>query len=274
MAERSSFQKYLKEDNLEGTVWVGKIVDNKDPQFSGRCKIRVYGKFDGTVNMDDPTSSYLIPDEDLPWANPANSAIFAGKSGGAGSLSVPKIGTVVKVQFNGNIYTPEYIAIQDINSGLINEIKSSYDNANVLYYDEDENVKILYTQQGGLNIFAKDSHIAINPDSSITIEYKGTESIIELVGSTINITANSTVNVTSNSRVNITSSESILNGSDITKLGPAPTYSAVLAEPLWIFMKMMASAIDAKTPSTPGVLSSQASSFEQLSTSKNVKLTS
>jgi hypothetical protein len=63
-----------------------------------------------------------------------------------------------------------------------------------------------------------------------------------------------------------------MNGTSVTKLGPAPTYSAVLAEPLWQFLQMLAGAVDAKLPSTPGAMVGAASSFQQLSTSKNVKL--
>lgn len=276
MAERSSFQDYLNEDSLDSTIWVGEVVDNNDPDFTGKCRVRVYGKFDGTVDMDNPKSQYSIPDLDIPWAYPAGSTIFGGgKDKGAGSLSVPKLGTKVKLVFSGgNIYSPEYVAIQDLNTAVSNEIKDSYQNAHVLFFDEDERVKIVYTPAKGLELFHKDSHIVINPDSSITIEHAETKSIIELVGPNINITANSTVNITANSKVQSEASECVMNGTSVTKLGPSPTYSGVLAEPLWTFLKMMASAIDAKLPSTPGVLSSQASSFEKLSTSNNVKLSS
>jgi hypothetical protein len=272
----TDFIKTLTQDSLNGTEWVGEVVDNKDPEFSGRCRVRVYGKFDGTNKIDDPDSGYLIPDDQIPWAYPGNSTVYGGgESKGAGSLSVPKIGTKVKIKFNsGNLYAPEYFSVQDLNQSLIDEIKDSYENATVLYIDEDEKTKILYTQSKGLEFFHKDSHIVINPDSSITIEHKGTSSIIELVGSNINITSNSSVNITANSKVQSQASECVLNGQSVTKLGPAPGYSAVLAEPLWTFLKMMASAIDAKLPSSPGVLSSQAASFEQLSTSKNVKVSS
>jgi hypothetical protein len=272
----TDFIKTLTQDSLNGTEWVGEVVDNKDPEFSGRCRVRVYGKFDGTNKIDDPDSGYLIPDDQIPWAYPGNSNVYGGgESKGAGSLSIPKIGTKVKIKFNsGNLYAPEYFSVQDLNQSLIDEIKDSYENATVLYIDEDEKTKILYTQSKGLEFFHKDSHIVINPDSSITIEHKGTSSIIELVGSNINITSNSSVNITANSKVQSQASECVLNGQSVTKLGPAPGYSAVLAEPLWTFLKMMASAIDAKLPSSPGVLSSQAASFEQLSTSKNVKVSS
>lgn len=276
MARKSSFSTYLNEDNLDGTVWIGEVVDNNDPTYAGRCRVRVFGKFDGRKDLDKTDSEFSIPDADLPWAYPAGSTIFGGgEKKGAGSLSVPKIGSKVKIIFSGgNVYEPEYVAVQDLNEAVITEVKESYQNAHVLFYDEDEKTKIVYTTAKGLEMFHKDSHIVINPDSSITIEHKDTESIIELTGSTINITANSTINITANSKINAEASESIFNGTSATKLGPAPSYSGVLAEPLWTFLKMLASAVDAKTPSTPGVMSTQAASFEQLSTSKNVRLSS
>ena len=276
MPGRESFYAYVSHDDLIGTDWIGEVVDNNDPEFSGRCRVRVYGKFDGTLNIDDPNSGFSIPDSDLPWAYPAASNIFAGgESKGAGSLSVPKVGSKVKIRFSGgNIYSPEYCAVQDLNQGVIDEVSSSYQNSHVLFFDQDENVKVVYTPARGLEIFHKDSRIVINPDSSITIEHRDSQSIVELVGSNINVTANSTVNITANSKVQAEANECVLNGSSVTKLGPTPVYSGVLAEPLWTFLKIMASAIDAKLPSTPGVLTTQAASFEQLSTSKNVKMSS
>lgn len=271
---QSEFESYLFKDDLTSGDWIGEVVDNNDPEFSGRCRVRIYGKFDGSSDPDVDT--FDIPDDQLPWSYSAGSTIFGGgEDNGAGSLSVPKVGAKVKVRFSGgNIYSPEYFAVQDVNSKVIEELKESYQNAHVLFYDEDEKAKIVYTPAKGLEIFHKDSHIVINPDSSITIEHQDTKSIIELVGPNINITCNSTVNVTSNSKIQLESSECVMNGTSTTKLGPAPAYSAVLSEPLWTFLKMMASAIDAKLPTSPGVLSAQATSFEQLSTSRNVKLSS
>lgn len=270
------YSEFLKKDDLYSQGWVGEVVDNEDPEFSGRCKVRVFSKFDGTDDLDNENSPFSIPTENLPWVYPAGNGIFAGgDSKGAGNVSVPKVGSKVRVVFSGgNLYAPEYIAVQDLNQAVVDEIKDSYQNSHVLFFDEDERVKILYTPAKGLELFHKDSHIVINPDSSITIEHKDTSSIIELVGSNINITANSTVNITANSKVQSEASECVMNGTSVTKLGPAPVYSGVLAEPLWTFLKIVASAVDAKLPSTPGVLSSQAVSFEQLSTSKNVKLSS
>jgi hypothetical protein len=274
MPARESFYTYISSDELSATDWIGEVVDNNDPEFTGRCRVRVYGKFDGTNDIDKPDSGFTIPDDHLPWAYPAASGIFAGGgTKGAGSLSVPKVGTKVKIRFSGgNIYAPEYCAVQDLNQALVDEISGSYQNAHVLFFDEDEKVKVVYTPAKGLEIFHKDSHILINPDSSITIEHRDSQSIIELVGSNINVTANSTVNITANSKIQAEANECVINGNSVTKLGPAPVYAGVLAEPLWTFLKIMASAVDAKLPSTPGVLTAQAASFEQLSSSKNVKL--
>lgn len=246
---------------LKDRIWLGPVVDNNDPEKLGRCRIKVYSLFD---NLED----YAVP-----WAFPVTNNVFAGGKGGFGSISIPKIGAIVRVRFSeGNVYSPEFYGIQTINRAMQADISDSYLNSHVIAYDEDEEMKVYYTPGKGLELFHKDSHVTINPDSSITIEHKDSQSIIELVGTTINITANSTVNITSNSLIKAESTEVAMNGSSITKLGPAPTYAAVLAEPLWTFLKMMASALDAKLPSSPGVMTGAANSFEQLSTSKNVKV--
>lgn len=134
-ASREQQGKY--KEILDGTEWLGVIVasdDNKN--FDGRCKVRVFEKFDE------------IADEDLPWCFPVCSNIFSGGSGlGAGSFSYPRIGTLVRVKFNnGDIYHPEYSFIQNLNYQMIEELKQSYINSTVLLYDEDEDIKIMYTQ--------------------------------------------------------------------------------------------------------------------------------
>jgi len=269
-----NFYGNLLSSNLKGTEWLGEVEDNADPDFSGRCKVRIFGLLDGKEDDKKDSSPYNITTENLPWCHAATGLIFAsGDSKGAGNLSVPKIGSKVKVRFNGgNLYAPEYFAIQDINEDMTKEINDSYVDSHVLLYDKDSELKILYKNNLGIQIFLRGSNMTINPDSSITIEHKDTQSIIELIGGTINIHANSTVNISSNSKIEAVSSESILNGSTVTKLGPSPSYSAMLAEPTWAFLKMLAAAVDAKYPTTPSAMASQAESFESISTSKNVKL--
>lgn len=256
--------KGLNKKELIGKYFIGEVVDNNDPEKEGRCRVKVLGMFMGNE----------VPNDAIPWAQPFGRSMFAGGSaGGFADISVPKIGTYVRVQFaEGDLMSPEYTSIQVINPDVKAEIDGSYLNSHVLAYDVDEQMKVFYTPSKGLELFHKDSHITINPDSSITIEHANTDSIIELVGTTINITANSTINITANSLIKADSSEVAMNGSSVTKLGPAPTYSATLAEPLWVFLKALAAAVDAKLPSTPGIFAGQAAAAEQMSSSKNVKL--
>ena len=47
----------------------GIVVDNYDPLYKGRCKIRVFGLHSETI-----CGQYLILDDDLPWSSPAPSA--------------------------------------------------------------------------------------------------------------------------------------------------------------------------------------------------------
>jgi hypothetical protein len=169
------------------STYLGEVVNVDDPDKEGRCKIRVFNLFDN------------LSDEDLPWASPGNGKTFAGGANkGFGDLSVPKVGTVVKVYFESDDpYTPFYNLIQIFSDEAKAEIDGSYLGSTILMYDVDEQVKVFYTPGKGLNFFHKDSAIIINPDSSVTIQHKDSESIIELIGGKINIVSTSDVNVTS-----------------------------------------------------------------------------
>lgn len=261
MEAQQNFNENLVNNNLFGE-FSGVVVVNDDPEFNGRCKVKVFGKFD---NLDN---------DSIPWAYPSNTNSFAGgQSNGSGNISVPKIGAVVKVVFpSGNLYSPEYKSVQNINETMKSLISDTYLGSTVLYYDEDSDCRVLFTPGVGLQFYKNGSNITINSDDSISIEHKDTKSIIELNGATINITANSTVNVTTNTEVNIETSSASVNGNDVTKLGPAPAYSAILAEPLWAFLKILATGVDAKYPASPTVFATMAEKFEMLSTSTNVKV--
>ena len=65
----------------------GIVVDNYDPLYKGRCKIRVFGLHSETIY-----GQYLILDDDLPWSSPAPNI---GSSNG--SFNIPSIGERVYV---------------------------------------------------------------------------------------------------------------------------------------------------------------------------------
>ena len=249
----------LYEDELGSTKWMGEIVDVNDETYTGRCRVRVWGKFDE------------LPIEDIPWARPYIGASQSTKSNGF--ISVPRVGTHVRVRFIGDSpYNLEWESIDNPNKELIEKIKGSYEGAHALIYDIDENLKMYYTKEDGLKIMLKDSQLNIKSDNSILIEHKGTSSSIELKGGNITIQSDSNIECTSGSEITLNSPFVHVNGNK-TEVGSQAVFSAVAAEPLWAFLKALGSAVDAKWPPSPGLNSGLAATAEQASSSKTVSVT-
>lgn len=127
----------LGSDDLRTTHWLGEVVDNEDPEILGRCKIKIYGKFD------------LLATEDIPWASPMNRS-------NPGQHFVPRLGDIVAVRFdNGNIYFPEYWVHVDQNKNLKDDILNSASephNVISLVYDAERNLRIYWSKEDGLVI--------------------------------------------------------------------------------------------------------------------------
>jgi len=127
----------LDKDNIRETHWLGEVVDNADPKDLGRCRVKVFGKFD------------KLPTDSIPWATPMNRDIV-------GFHSVPNIGTIVAVRFdNGNIYHPEYwFHINQSKSLKKDVLDNSAEAHNVvsLVYDEVRNIRIYHSPEDGLII--------------------------------------------------------------------------------------------------------------------------
>jgi hypothetical protein len=243
--------------DYRGADWIGIVVNNQDPTFSGRCQVKVLGLMDNIEN------------ERTPWAVPINSPIFAGN--GAGSLSIPKIGHFVRVQFNnGDIYAPEYTAIQNLDTDLIKRIKDDYDGTHVLLYDPFEELTIIFQKQSGIQIYHKESFIQITPDTMITLSTPNGDSIVQMDGDVTNITTKNEVKIAAASYVEVTADEVKVFGHQKTKIGTGPYSHAILAEPLFGLLKTLATALDAKYPATPGVNVGIVESVKQSATSTNV----
>lgn len=210
-------------NNLIGKNFLGEVLDGNDPDKEGRCKVKIFGMFsaqDPIINDGKPTGEVVqtdLPIEDTPWASPANGKFFAGGDTlGFGDISIPKVGTIVKITFpTSDLYSPEWTMIQNLNIQAIEEIQDTYEGSHIMLYDNDETVKVFYTPGKGMNIFLKDSQIIINPDSSITIQHKDSKSIIELVGDKINITTQNEVDITSENKVLVATKQCIVDAQDI-----------------------------------------------------------
>lgn len=245
------------ENILDNQNLIGVVVDNNDPNFSGRCKVKVYGVFDNTKP------------EFIPWASPINSPMFGAN--GSGSISIPKVGSIVRLTFNnGNVYAPEYSCLQNIDEGLKDVLKKDYNGTHVLLYDTDADISVIYQNKTGFEIFYKGSYINISPDSMITIQHANGESFIQLQGSTINIGSNADIRITSSALVDVTADEVKLNGNQTTKVGPNNHVPALLSDVMWGLLSQMATNLDAKFPSTPGVNTALVKTAMNSGNSKNV----
>jgi len=120
-------------------LYLGQIVDIEDPRKSGRARIRVFGLFDG------------LEHEDIPWASQISGVSF-GK-GGAGTISIPKLGSIVVVQFDGqNYYKMNYYGEKDYAQDMLDEIADSYEGAQVIMYDTEAEpgpLTLFYTKKKG-----------------------------------------------------------------------------------------------------------------------------
>ena len=108
--------------------WIGEVVDNADPLKNGRCKIKVYGRFDN------------IPKDSIPWASPMNRLL-------GGQHTIPSIGDIVEVTFdNDNIYMPLYTSQVNQNKNLKDKvINKEEDSSKVTSFSFDVNRKFILT---------------------------------------------------------------------------------------------------------------------------------
>lgn len=127
----------LNSDNLRDTHWLGEVVDNKDPLKNGRCKVRVYGKFDS------------LPDEAIPWAS-------CGNRNAPGQHIIPEKGTIVAITFdNGNIYVPVYTFNINQSKNLKSEIlenASKPEDVISFIYDVARNFRFYKSEEDGMVI--------------------------------------------------------------------------------------------------------------------------
>ena len=223
--------------------FIGRVIYNEDPTFSGRCKVRVFGLFDD------------IDDSHVPWFTPQTSGVFSSEHG-AGSLSVPKVGSIVRVNFTtDNLYSGEYTNIQNIDPALIEEIKNDYQNTHVLLYDSEKDLIVIYQPMTGYKMYLGGSMIKIDSDGSIQMKHRNNSNVIEINENTVNITstsgenenANGVVNISSGSTVNITAPTVNVKSNHIN-LGNDVKYKAVNGQKLTQILQQIATEINSKYP--------------------------
>jgi hypothetical protein len=146
-------------------TYLGKVVDIKDPLYQGRARIEVFGIFDG------------LPSDDLPWAEQIAGLSFGGDFGG-GNITIPRLGSVVAVQFEGNnYYKMNYHYVKEISKDLMAELKedNSYEGTQALIYDSEAQpgtMKMIYTRKKGLVFQLGDATIQLDTQNAGTNKEK------------------------------------------------------------------------------------------------------
>ena len=172
----------------------GIVVDNYDPLYKGRCKIRVFGLHSETI-----CGEYLILDDDLPWSAPAPNV---GSSNG--SFNIPSIGERVYVNAD-DPYNIQYFGQVEVKSS-IKELQykntEMSDKLKVIAYSEDNIegeknwLKIFYLPEEGLTIECNGNSILLTKYDNLLIRNnKGAEISLDNVSGDINIKTEGKVNI-------------------------------------------------------------------------------
>ena len=174
----------------------GIVVDNYDPLYKGRCKIRVFGLHSETI-----CGQYLILDDDLPWSSPAPNV---GSSNG--SFNVPNIGERVYVNAD-DPFNIQYFGQVEVKSSIKDlQYKNTEmsDKLKVIAYSEDnmegelDYIKIYYLPEDGLTIECNGNKILMTKYDNLLIRNnKGAEISMDNVSGDINIKTEGTVNINS-----------------------------------------------------------------------------
>ena len=235
--------------------YIGRVIFNEDPTFSGRCKIRVFGLFDE------------LDEQFIPWFAPKNFKIFSSAKG-AGDISVPKVGSIVRVEFESDIYSGEYTNIQNIDPALIDEIKSDYQNTHVLCYDSEKELMVMYQPMTGFKIYLAGSLIKVDSDGSIQLKHRNNSNVVEVNNGDINITTvgegsntNGVINISAGSTVNLTAPTVNIDSKSIS-LGKYSVSKAVKGDKLCSLLKQFATEINTKFPQGASTLVGR--SFEEI----------
>lgn len=200
-------RKDFNKDNIRDGHYCGRVVDIEDPLNLGRIRVEVFGFFDGL----EPTL--------IPWATPGN-GFTGGSSTGSGFFSIPKLGSLVDVQFdNGNIYNPVYLFQQRISDELREEIGDDK-NAHSIIYDTENSIKVYYTTEKGLMLDFSETLVNIKSDNTIIITNPN--------GDKVELINDGNITIETGTKVTVKSPEVIIDAARKIELGRGATEDVIL----------------------------------------------
>jgi len=190
------------DDTVEEGTFVGKVLDNDDPEKLGRCKILVYNVFSETITP-----------KELPWAIPE----FGFTGSLKGSFIVPEVGAFVKITFENNeINLPKY-STKVLNKNQLPTNKDKNYPNNMVFFETDRGDSFEIDRSTGDTIYTHSSK------SKLSIDGDGLTKYEHASGSTITIDVIGNVKI--ESVANIETSHKLLlkdDGSVVAPTGQGP----------------------------------------------------
>lgn len=144
-------------------TFVAQVVDNQDPDFMGRLKIRIKSVHDG------------VSDADLPWAMPKTGSF------GKGSTDIPSIGERVYVDFQeGDYHEPQYSGNVIDGTNLHSAFKTNYPNrkgfvsqSGMIFYRDESNGNVHFSTPSGITININNDNLTVSTSGNITLNVTG-----------------------------------------------------------------------------------------------------
>ena len=198
-------------------VHLGEIVDIDDPLKQGRARVRVFGFFDD------------LEMEDIPWAEQISGLSFSSARGN-GNISVPRVGAIVNVQFDGSNYYKLFYEFEKENSPeLLAEISDSYEGAQSLIYDVEAvpgPLKFIYTRKKGLVISLGDAKVQLDTQDGGQLRV-----VIEMGQDQIRMENNEVIVNSSNIKLGEAAIEAIIKGNTFQTYFNSHTHIGNLGAP-------------------------------------------
>jgi hypothetical protein len=198
-------------------VHLGEIVDIADPLKQGRARVRVFGFFDD-LEVDD-----------IPWAEQISGLSFSSARGN-GNISIPRVGAVVNVQFDGpNYYKLFYEFEKESAPSLLEEIADSYEGAQSIWYDVESQpgpLKLFYTQKKGMVLSLGDAKVQLDTQNGGQLRV-----VIEMGSDQIRMENGSVIINSNNIKLGEQAVESIIKGTTFQAYFNSHTHIGNLGAP-------------------------------------------
>lgn len=172
------------------------VVDNYDPTFKNRIRVRVDG-----LHTEKIDGEYCIIDDDLPWAMPAPNTSSTGGS------SIPTIGSKVYIDQKDrfNFYYYGQVEVKADVKRLMHDNAESSDTVKVIAFANEQidgkkyKLNIQYLPEQGLLIESNGNQIYLKTNDGIDIKSSNGAEISIESDNTINIKSDKTINLDCNS---------------------------------------------------------------------------